>query len=133
MTDKELIKVLKGKAVGRSCSICEYHRTCGPGGCNAYQEAADRIEELLAERNSLAHTLGKRQEDKEIIRRVSRKEAWRILESGEETGVYSPKGSFWCKDGGRYVGIDNRTGDAWTEDFATLSACLNWLIDGIVH
>ena len=71
MRDKELIKVLKGKAIGRSCSICEYHKNCGPGGCNVYQEAADRIEELLAERNSLARTLGTGWESREeIIHRV---------------------------------------------------------------
>jgi hypothetical protein len=27
----------------------------------------------------------------------------------------------------RYVGIDNRAGDAWTEDFKSLSTCKTWL------
>ena len=38
-----------------------------------------------------------------------------------------PSGKFLCHEGDRYVGIDNSTGDAWTEEFKTLDACLEWL------
>lgn len=44
-----------------------------------------------------------------------------------------PLGMFWLKDviegtgEERYVGIDNRGGDAWTEDFPTKGKCLGWL------
>ena len=40
-----------------------------------------------------------------------------------------PAGLFIYRDSGRYVGIDNRTGDAWTEDFRTKLGCLAWLTD----
>jgi len=40
-----------------------------------------------------------------------------------------PKGLFIRRVGkGQYVGIDNRTGDAWTEDFTTRNECLDWLL-----
>ncbi len=39
------------------------------------------------------------------------------------------RGLFVQKDGRRFVGIDNRDGDAWTEDFPTLTDCLMWLLD----
>lgn len=38
-----------------------------------------------------------------------------------------PEGLFYMRKGGRYIGIDNRTGDAWTEDFPTLDECKEWL------
>ena len=30
-------------------------------------------------------------------------------------------------DGDTVIGVDNSTGDAWTEDFPTLEECLAWL------
>lgn len=38
-----------------------------------------------------------------------------------------PKGLFWVKDGDIYVGVDNTTAEAWTQDFSTLKDCLAWL------
>jgi hypothetical protein len=38
-----------------------------------------------------------------------------------------PLGLFWYKDGDCYVGIDNNTGDAWTEEFTNLEDCMKWL------
>ena len=38
-----------------------------------------------------------------------------------------PRCLFYTKENGVYVGIDNTTGDAWTEDFKTLDACAKWL------
>jgi len=38
-----------------------------------------------------------------------------------------PLGMFYHVDGNIFVGIDNRTGDAWTEDFKTLGVCKRWL------
>ena len=37
------------------------------------------------------------------------------------------KGLFWALENGRYIGIDNRDGNAWTEEFDTLSECKQWL------
>lgn len=38
-----------------------------------------------------------------------------------------PEGLFWTEEDGKYVGIDNSTGDAFTEDFDTKEMCLAWL------
>ena len=40
-----------------------------------------------------------------------------------------PRGLFWCFDEQAhvYIGCDNRYGDAWTEEFATQSDCIEWL------
>ena len=38
-----------------------------------------------------------------------------------------PRGLFYTRENGMYVGIDNTTGEAWTEDFKTLGACMEWL------
>jgi len=41
-----------------------------------------------------------------------------------------PHGLFYAKEGRRlYVGVDNSTGDAWTEDFRSLRHCKRWLRD----
>lgn len=41
----------------------------------------------------------------------------------------APIGMFYCKeDDETYVGIDNRTGDAWVEEFETLRDCQEWLV-----
>ena len=37
------------------------------------------------------------------------------------------KGLCWTLENGRYIGIDNRDGNAWTEEFDTLSECKQWL------
>ncbi len=38
-----------------------------------------------------------------------------------------PLGLFYCVGINIYTGIDNRDGDAWTEDFKSLSTCKRWL------
>lgn len=39
----------------------------------------------------------------------------------------TPFGLFYAKEGRFYVGVDNRSGDAWTEEFLTKRVCLQWL------
>jgi hypothetical protein len=39
----------------------------------------------------------------------------------------SPRGLFLYKDGDLWIGIDNRSGDAWIEAFTTRRACEKWL------
>lgn len=51
-------------------------------------------------------------------------------ESVEIIIAREPRGLFWQKDEDVYVGIDNTTGEAWTEDFKTLDDCLAWLKGG---
>lgn len=38
-----------------------------------------------------------------------------------------PLGQFFVSYDNLFVGIDNRTGDAWTEEFPDLQSCLRWL------
>ena len=47
MTDKELLRALRNAAI-------DNHRCCGIHGCRIINTAAERIEELLAERDHLA-------------------------------------------------------------------------------
>jgi len=42
-------------------------------------------------------------------------------------GHYEPIGLFYHRDGEIFVGIDNTTGEAWTEEFEDLDSCLAWL------
>ena len=52
---------------------------------------------------------------------VSQNEAHKII------ALRGRKGLFWTLENGRYFGIDNRDGNAWTEEFDTLSECKQWL------
>ncbi len=55
------------------------------------------------------------------IKRVSKEEAAKIIEMRKPIGV------FICVDGDKFIGIDNETGDAWTEEFDTETKCRRWL------
>lgn len=54
-------------------------------------------------------------------RKIGKDEALRVIDTRE------PFGMFYLKEEQGYTGIDNRTGDAWTEDFPTKAKCLKWL------
>lgn len=56
-----------------------------------------------------------------IISQVSLHEAIKII------ALRGRKGLFWAIDGDRYIGIDNTDGNAWTENFDSLEACIRWL------
>ncbi|MBS6355418.1 hypothetical protein [Oscillibacter sp.] len=61
-------------------------------------------------------------------REITKAEAADLLALGYETGRYEPLGLFYQQeDGGAWVGIDNSTGHAWTEEFETQAECLEWL------
>lgn len=49
------------------------------------------------------------------------------VEASEIIRTYEPIGQFYLLDGDTYVGIDNLTGHAWTEEFDTLEECKDWL------
>lgn len=55
--------------------------------------------------------------------KITNTEASKIIENR------TPLGCFYFKDGDKFIGIDNRTGDAWTEEFDNEEDCLNWLKD----
>ena len=55
-------------------------------------------------------------------------EARRLLRSCNEAGeVYTPLGLFYLEEDGKFVGIDNSDGNAWTEEFRDKDSCLRWL------
>ena len=52
---------------------------------------------------------------------ISQNEAHKII------ALRGRKGLFWTIENGRYIGIDNRDGNAWAEEFDTLEECEKWL------
>lgn len=61
-------------------------------------------------------------------RTITQAEAADLLASSYETGRYEPLGLFLVGEaGGTWTGIDNSTGNAWTEEFGTQAECLKWL------
>jgi len=61
-------------------------------------------------------------------REITQAEAADLLASGFETRRYEPLGLFLVGEaGGTWTGIDNSTGNAWTEEFGTQAECLKWL------
>ena len=61
------------------------------------------------------------------LREITQTEAAALLASGYETGRYEPLGLFYWREADLWVGIDNSTGHAWTEEFGTQAKCLDWL------
>ncbi len=55
------------------------------------------------------------------IQRVCQEFANQIIETRQ------PIGYFYTFATGIYTGIDNGTGDAWTEDFSSYDECMKWL------
>jgi len=61
------------------------------------------------------------------IKKITSEEADKIIETREPRGLFYTISQV---EGKRvYVGIDNRDGDAWTEDFKSLGACKRWLMN----
>lgn len=57
----------------------------------------------------------------ETPREINKRTAYRIIDTR------LPHGLFFLKEGTGYTGIDNLTGEAWTEEFQTKEDCLKWL------
>jgi len=55
------------------------------------------------------------------IVKVTQEQVSKIIKSRK------PLGLFYTINNDIYVGIDNRSGDAWTKDFESKSACDRWL------
>jgi hypothetical protein len=55
------------------------------------------------------------------LQEITQEEATRIIETRE------PIGQFFLRDNSLYIGIDNQTEDAWTEEFNTREECFRWL------
>lgn len=62
-----------------------------------------------------------------LIQAISQYDALRMA---AQPGI-CPPGLYWANESGKYIGIDNSTGDAWVEEFETLQECIRWLrMDG---
>lgn len=61
------------------------------------------------------------------IKKITQQEANNLYDSGHGTGEYAPIGLFYVKYPDQYVGIDNSTGQAWTESFKDKETMLRWL------
>lgn len=57
------------------------------------------------------------------IKEVTFKDASAIIVSRQPRGLFYRNLGI----GLGYIGIDNRTGDAWTEEFTKLDPCIRWL------
>ena len=55
---------------------------------------------------------------------VDTKKATQIIETMQ------PIGLFYCYDRKLVIGIDNSTGESWTEEFKDLESCIDWLNGG---
>lgn len=55
------------------------------------------------------------------IRKLIKEEMTEVIDTRE------PRGLFYGEEGGLFIGIDNTTGDAWTEEFKTKASCFKWL------
>ena len=94
------------------CAECPRRSRCknpcqnSPGNCG--QARPETVHELMKEHG---------------IRRVDLKEAISIINKRKPVGLFF-SGSF--REG--YTGIDNRPGDAGTEEFQCLHSCVEWLI-----
>ena len=50
-----------------------------------------------------------------------------LFSSVTKYGTYRPVGLFYYRDKNIVVGVDNSTGEAWTEEFSSVKKCLAWL------
>lgn len=57
------------------------------------------------------------------VQEINTQEAYEIIRDPSNAAP----ALFLHEDNGLYVGIDNTTYDAWTEEFSTKKDCLNWL------
>ena len=64
------------------------------------------------------------------IRRVTLLFMKQLIASCKQDGIssdYEPKGLFYTRDKDSWIACDNRSGDAWTEEFDSEAACVAWL------
>ena len=61
---------------------------------------------------------------KREVEKVTEEAMTLIIETRQSRGWYYRKADRRC-----YVGVDNSTGDAWTEEFPSRRKCLRWLRD----
>ena len=101
---------------------------------NAFTDGHPFVDQFLAEKDLIKRAMeevrsieGKQHELRQQAKELTQEEVSALLKSGEDTGKYTPLGYFYTKEGDTFVGIDNSTGDAWTEEFHSLRECTDWL------
>lgn len=100
----------------------------------AFTDGHPFVDRFLAEKDLIKRAMAvirsidrKQNELRHQATELTQEEVHALLDSGEETGEYSPRGYFYTKEGDTFVAIDNSTGDAWTEEFQSLKECTDWL------
>jgi DNA-directed RNA polymerase subunit RPC12/RpoP len=97
---------------------------CLSCGGNQYSSNPNRAHEACIYCGNKGTELMKNLEpesDDDAIKRITKEQASEIIETRTQTG------RFYTKESDLYIGIDNSTGDAWTEEFKTKKSCLKWL------
>lgn len=61
------------------------------------------------------------------IKKIISEEAFEIIDTRKPLGLFYVVQE--CEAATFYTGIDNRTGDAWVEDFRSLETCEEWLVN----
>jgi len=61
-----------------------------------------------------------------LIKKINRREAEEIIEKREPIGLFYIISKE--KSDKIYIGIDNKNGNAWTEEFKSLYYCKRWLM-----
>lgn len=108
------------KHMNQCCALCAELNQCK----NPCLNHPDRCGQLREETpREIATAAG--------IRYIRRATALQMLAAGEVTGKYKPPGRFIHRDGKKFIGIDNSSGEAWTEEFRTEAGCVRWLVDGV--
>jgi len=60
----------------------------------------------------------------DAIKKLTKEQASEVIETRTPTGL------FYTKENGLFIGIDNSSGDAWTEEFKTKESCFKRLRGG---
>lgn len=104
---------------------------CPVCGGNQYSASPSRVQEACIYCGNKSTELMKDidPENDTDIRKLTKEQSHSMLNAGFESGKYKPIGKFYTKEGELYIGIDNSTGDAWTEEFKTKASCFKWLRD----
>lgn len=63
----------------------------------------------------------------EDIKIIDKEKANDLLNSYENNKEYEPLGKFYLIENGCHIGIDNSSGNAFTDEFKSFNDCIKWL------
>ena len=116
MNQKSIIKNLRQQVLELKKRNKELNKNC-----KEFSKATVDSAKNLGKALGIQMKYGKFLNDMFGIEVVSSKKAEKIIKEGV------PKGKFLELTENGYLGIDNTTGDVWTEDFDSLTKCVKWL------